>query len=60
MSKWFIVKPKCVKDKRRYEMNLYFELLKKPIFSTEDVNTFYNNMDSARSAIKRLMKDGIV
>lgn len=41
-------------------MNLYFELLKKPIFSTEDVNVFYNNMDSARSAIKRLMKDGMV
>ena len=41
-------------------MNLYFELLKKPIFSTEDVNAFYNNMDSARSAVKRLMKDGMV
>ena len=41
-------------------MNLYFELLKKPVFSMEDVNEFYNNMDSARSAIKRLMKDGMV
>lgn len=41
-------------------MNLYFELLKKPIFRTEDVNVFYDNMDSARSAIKRLMKDGMV
>ena len=41
-------------------MNLYFELLKKPIFNMEDVNEFYNNMDSARSAIKRLMKDGMV
>lgn len=39
-------------------MNLYFELLKKPIFNVEDVNVFYNNMDSARSAIKRLMKEG--
>lgn len=41
-------------------MNLYFELLKKPIFSTEDVNVFYNNINSARSAIKRLMKEGMV
>lgn len=41
-------------------MNLYFELLKKPVFNMEDVNEFYNNMDSARSAIKRLMKQGMV
>lgn len=41
-------------------MNLYFELLKKPVFKMEDVNIFYNNMDSARSAIKRLMKEGMV
>ena len=26
----------------------------------EDVNKFYNNMNSARSAIKRLMKEGMV
>lgn len=41
-------------------MNLYFELLKKPIFKVEDVNFYYHNMDSARSAIKRLMKAGMV
>lgn len=41
-------------------MNLYFKLLKKPIFHMEDVNVFYNNIESARSAIKRLMKDGLV
>lgn len=41
-------------------MNLYFELLKKTVFNMEDVNVFYNNMDSARSAIKRLMKEGMV
>ena len=41
-------------------MNLYFELLKKPVFNMEDVNKFYNNMDSARSAIKRLRKNGMV
>ena len=28
-------------------MNLYFELLKKPVFNMEDVNVFYNNIDSA-------------
>lgn len=41
-------------------MNLYFELLKQPVFNMKDVNKFYNNMDSARSAIKRLMKEGMV
>jgi predicted transcriptional regulator of viral defense system len=41
-------------------MNLYFELLKKPIFSMEYVNEFYDNMDSARSAVKRLLKSGMV
>ena len=41
-------------------MNLYFELLKKPVFNMKYVNVFYNNMDSARSAIKRLVKDGMV
>lgn len=41
-------------------MNLYFELLKTPVFNVEDVNKYYNNIDSARSAIKRLMKEKIV
>ena len=41
-------------------MNLYFELLKTPIFKVEDVNKYYNNVDSARSAIKRLMKENMV
>lgn len=41
-------------------MNLYFELLKKPIFCMEDVNVFYHNIESARSAIKRLMKEKMV
>ena len=41
-------------------MNLYFELLKTPVFTVEDVNEYYDNMDSARTAIKRLMKEGIV
>jgi len=41
-------------------MNLYFKLLKTPVFTVEDANKHYNNMDSARSAIKRLMKVGMV
>lgn len=41
-------------------MNLYFELLKMPVFTVEDVNKYYNNIDSARSAIKRLMKESMV
>jgi predicted transcriptional regulator of viral defense system len=40
-------------------MNLYFELLKKPIFKMEDVNQYYDNIDSARSAVKRLMREGM-
>lgn len=41
-------------------MNLYFELLKKPVFCVEDVNVFYGNIESSRSAIKRMMKEGLV
>lgn len=41
-------------------MNLYFKLLKLPVFKMEDVNVYYDNMNSTRSAIKRLMKEGIV
>lgn len=41
-------------------MNLYFELLKKPVFCMQDVNVFYGNIESARSAIKRMMKEGMV
>lgn len=41
-------------------MNLYFELLKIPVFNVSDVNNFYHNLDSARSAIKRLMKEKMV
>lgn len=37
-------------------MELYNELLKKRIFCMEDVNVFYDNIESARSAVKRMMK----
>lgn len=41
-------------------MNLYFELLQKPVFTTEYVNQFYDNMESTRSALKRLMKQNLI
>lgn len=41
-------------------MSLYFKLLNSPVFTVDEVNKFYNNIDSSRSAIKRLMKDGMV
>lgn len=41
-------------------MNLYFELLQTPVFTVEDVDKYYSNIDSARSAVKRLMKYGLI
>lgn len=41
-------------------MELYFELLKKPVFTMDDVNEYYGKIESARSAIKRLMAKGMV
>lgn len=41
-------------------MNLYYELLKKPVFTMEDVNQYYNQIESARSAVKRLLKQELV
>lgn len=40
-------------------MNLYFELLKHPVFTIKDVNQYYNKIESARSAVKRLMGKGL-
>lgn len=41
-------------------MNLYFELLKKPVFTAEYVNQYYGNVESTRSALKRLMKQMLI
>lgn len=41
-------------------MNLYFELLKKPVFNMEYVNLYCNNIETSRSAVKRLMSGGMV
>ena len=40
-------------------INLYFELLKHPIFTIEDVNRYYGKVETARSAVKRLMAKGL-
>ena len=37
------------------EMDIYFEMAKHPVFTIEDVNLFYDNMNSARSAVKRML-----
>jgi predicted transcriptional regulator of viral defense system len=41
-------------------MNLYFELLHLPVFTMQDLHHYYDNMESARSAIKRLMQKGMI
>lgn len=41
-------------------MSLYFKLLAKPVFTIEDVNKYYDNLNSARSAIRRLVNSGMV
>lgn len=41
-------------------MNIYYELLKKPVFTLEDVKQYYANAETARSAIKKLLKQEIV
>ncbi|MFI3213039.1 MAG: type IV toxin-antitoxin system AbiEi family antitoxin [Eubacteriales bacterium] len=41
-------------------MNLYFKLLQKPVFTAEYVNQYYNNIESTRSALKRLMKQNMI
>lgn len=41
-------------------MNLYFKLLNIPVFSVSDVNRYYNNIGSARSAVRRLLKAGMI
>ena len=41
-------------------MNLYFELLQKPVFTAEYVNQYYDNVESTRSALKRLMNQKMI
>ena len=46
--------------KNKVSMNLYFELLKKPVFSAKDIADRYKKISGARSAIKELVKKGLV
>jgi len=41
-------------------MNLYYELLNKPVFTLEDVKQYYSNPEAARSAIRRLIEQELV
>lgn len=41
-------------------MLLYFELIKKPVFTIEDLKEYYCNTNTCRTVVKRLMKDGLV
>ena len=41
-------------------MNLYYELLKKPIFNTSDLKQYYSNTEAMRSAVRRLIAQGLI
>ncbi|MCF0229575.1 MAG: hypothetical protein HUJ76_07800 [Parasporobacterium sp.] len=40
-------------------MNLYYEMLRQPVFNIRDVLKFYDNIETARSALKKLLRDGL-
>lgn len=41
-------------------MNLYYELLQFPVFSMREVNTLYSSERTARTALGKLVKEGMV
>lgn len=41
-------------------MNLYYELLQHPIFSIQEVNSFYSSERAARAALEKLLKEKTV
>jgi len=41
-------------------MNLYYELLQFPVFCVDDLMKYYRNIETARTALKRLLKEGLV
>ena len=41
-------------------MNLYYELLQFPVFSMKEVNKFYSSERTARTALGKLVKEGMV
>lgn len=40
-------------------MNMYFEMMKHPVFSVDNLLQYYNNYESARSAVKALVRKGL-
>lgn len=40
-------------------MDIYYKMLSRPVFSVEDVNVHYGNIESARSAVKALTRKGL-
>ena len=41
-------------------MNLYYELLGRPVFTAEDVARYYNSVNSTRSTLKRLLNQNLI
>lgn len=41
-------------------MNLYYELLNKPVFTLEDINQYYNNIEAVRTAVRRLLAQELI
>ena len=41
-------------------MNLYYELLNKPVFTLEDINQYYNNIEAVRTAVRRLIAQELI
>lgn len=55
LSKWVIFKLYWWK----FKMNSYFEMMKHPVFSIDDLSGYYSNHESARTAVKALVKKGL-
>jgi len=41
-------------------MNLYYELMQYPVFSIAELKKYYSNEESARTALKKLVREGLV
>ena len=41
-------------------MNLYYELLRYPVFSMKEVSALYSSKRTARAALEKLLKDNLV
>lgn len=43
----------------KHNMNLYYELMKHPTFSVDLIQPYYNSEEGARTALKRLISNGL-